>query len=35
MRELRERAKGVAFKTPDGIVEGEEGVRALTGLPFS
>lgn len=34
VRELRERAEGVEFKTPTGSVEGEEGVRALTGLPF-
>lgn len=34
VRELKEKVKGVQFKTPEGMIEGEEGVRALTGLPF-
>lgn len=34
VRDLREKAKGIKFKTPTGLVEGEEGVRAITGLPF-
>lgn len=35
VRALRQKAKGVPFETPLGVVEGEEGVRAMTGLPFS
>ncbi|GAA5905268.1 hypothetical protein JCM6882_003732 [Rhodosporidiobolus microsporus] len=35
VRELRARAESRTFHTPDGDVVGEEGVRRLTGLPFS
>lgn len=32
---LRLKSEGVLFDTPDGPTRGEDGVRALTGLPFS
>ncbi|KAI5478016.1 glycerol kinase [Pseudohyphozyma bogoriensis] len=35
VRELREKAKEISFDTPDGPLEGEKGVQAITGLPFS
>lgn len=35
VRTLRARAEERSFKTPDGEVVGEEGIRKLTGLPLS
>jgi hypothetical protein len=35
VRQLRAKAETRTFHTPDGDVVGEEGVRRLTGLPFS
>ncbi|KAM0753824.1 glycerol kinase [Meredithblackwellia eburnea MCA 4105] len=35
VRQLRARAEKVKFTTPTGVIEGEEGVKAITGLPFS
>ncbi|KAL8278365.1 hypothetical protein RQP46_009257 [Phenoliferia psychrophenolica] len=35
VRALRDRAATVEFSTPDGPVKGEEGVKIITGLPFS
>ncbi|GAA6034752.1 hypothetical protein JCM8097_001152 [Rhodosporidiobolus ruineniae] len=35
VRDLRARAENRTFQTPDGPIVGEEGVRRLTGLPFS
>lgn len=35
VRSLRAKAETRTFHTPDGDIVGEEGVRRLTGLPFS
>ncbi|GAA5972814.1 hypothetical protein JCM11641_003953 [Rhodosporidiobolus odoratus] len=35
VRALRAKAETRTFHTPEGVVVGEEGVRRLTGLPFS
>ncbi|KAM0787052.1 hypothetical protein ACM66B_006316 [Microbotryomycetes sp. NB124-2] len=35
VRQLKEKAEKQVFKTPDGELQGEDGVRAITGLPFS
>ncbi|GAA5865544.1 hypothetical protein JCM8547_007642 [Rhodosporidiobolus lusitaniae] len=35
VRNLRAKAETRTFNTPDGEIVGEEGVRRLTGLPFS
>ncbi|BGP20182.1 hypothetical protein JCM10213_000733 [Rhodosporidiobolus nylandii] len=35
VRSLRAKAETRTFHTPDGVIVGEEGVRRLTGLPFS
>ncbi|ORY88591.1 glycerol kinase [Leucosporidium creatinivorum] len=35
VRALKEKAEKTMFTTPDGQLQGEEGVQAITGLPFS
>lgn len=34
VRELRKKAKLYPFATPGGVLAGEEGILALTGLPL-
>ncbi len=34
VRDLREKAKMYPFSTPGGVLAGEEGIQALTGLPL-
>jgi hypothetical protein len=34
VRDLREKAKMSPFSTPGGVLAGEEGIQALTGLPL-
>lgn len=34
VRKLKEKAEKTMFTTPDGKLQGEEGVQAVTGLPF-
>lgn len=34
VRGLKEKAEKTMFTTPEGELQGEEGVQAITGLPF-
>lgn len=34
VRKLKEKAEKTMFTTPEGKLQGEEGVQAVTGLPF-
>lgn len=35
VKELKEKALNIEFRTANGVMVGEEGIRALTGLPIS